>query len=197
MWLSAWKLNEKCIIAFPFTVSSPFFPLLLPSPCDTRGPALMALCLNALMPHEAGFLSYWSHHLQLDQSSAFALMIEAATLGPIYVTISGENEQPYFLLGSPSENVGIWKWVSKTIRPLLKRKAKSFSCHLGHGRYQGRKLTFGACPDNCFYFTKVHRCDHMNHYRHQYDCSLPPTTGLACVLQRIGELCVNVTLERY
>lgn len=24
MWLSAWKLNEKCIIAFPFTVSTPF-----------------------------------------------------------------------------------------------------------------------------------------------------------------------------
>lgn len=37
MWLSAWKLNEKCIIAFPFTVSPPFlsspFPIspLLPS----------------------------------------------------------------------------------------------------------------------------------------------------------------------
>lgn len=56
MWLSAWKLNEKCIIAFPFTVSSPFFPLLLPSPRVTLGPSLMALCLNALMPHGSGFL---------------------------------------------------------------------------------------------------------------------------------------------
>lgn len=40
----------------------------------------------------------------LDQSSAFALMIEAAILGPIYVTISGENEQLYFLLGRDMES---------------------------------------------------------------------------------------------
>lgn len=48
MWLSAWKLNEKCIIAFPFTVSPPFsflsFPVLSPA---TLRPASMTQCFHA------------------------------------------------------------------------------------------------------------------------------------------------------
>lgn len=115
-------------------------------------------------------------------------MIEAAILVPIYVTISGENEQLYFLLGSPSEK-GMEVESSENGTSIVLKQSQEFFLQFRPWPVPRQEADLWPCPYNCFYFTTVHCGECMNHYKHKYDCSLPPTSGLAYVLQPL-ENCV-------